>query len=120
MPVFNYAARELILKIVYYGPALCGKTTNLEYIYAQLPPDKKGKMLSLATESDRTLFFDFLPIELGTVQGWKVRVQLYTVPGQVFYDATPAARPEGRRRDRVRRRFPEGDAGVQPGKLGRT
>jgi signal recognition particle receptor subunit beta len=88
MPVFNYAARELILKIVYYGPALCGKTTNLEYIYAQLPPDKKGKMLSLATESDRTLFFDFLPIELGTVQGWKVRVQLYTVPGQVFYDAT--------------------------------
>ncbi len=88
MPAFNYATRELILKIVYYGPALCGKTTNLEYIYAQLPPDKRGKMLSLATESDRTLFFDFLPIELGTVQGWKVRVQLYTVPGQVFYDAT--------------------------------
>ncbi len=88
MPVFNYASHEMILKIVYYGPALCGKTTNLQFIYQHIPEDKKGKMLSLATDADRTLFFDFLPIELGSIQGWKIRVQLYTVPGQVFYDAT--------------------------------
>lgn len=88
MAVFNATTRELVLKIVYYGPALCGKTTNLEYIYRSMPQDKKGKMLSLATESDRTLFFDFLPLELGKIQGWNVRIQLYTVPGQVFYDAT--------------------------------
>lgn len=88
MAVFNSSTRELVLKIVYYGPALCGKTTNLEYVYSQMPEDKKGKMLSLATESDRTLFFDFLPLDLGKIQGWNLRIQLYTVPGQVFYDAT--------------------------------
>ena len=88
MAVFNSSTRELVLKIVYYGPALCGKTTNLEYVYSQMPDDKKGKMLSLATESDRTLFFDFLPLDLGKIQNWNIRIQLYTVPGQVFYDAT--------------------------------
>jgi len=84
----NHATREMTMKIVYYGPGLCGKTTNLEYIYQTATPEKKGKLLTVATETDRTLFFDFLPMELGTVKGMKLRVQLYTVPGQVFYDAT--------------------------------
>ena len=85
----NYTTRELTAKLVYYGPGLCGKTTNLEYIYENLlPDDKRGKMVSLATETDRTLFFDFLPLELGTIRGLKTRVQLYTVPGQVHYNAT--------------------------------
>jgi len=89
MVLFNYSTRELTAKIVYYGPGLCGKTTNLQYIYESLPDNvKKGKMLSLATKTDRTLFFDFLPIELGTIRGMKTRVQLYTVPGQVFYNST--------------------------------
>ncbi|HJW08642.1 MAG TPA: ADP-ribosylation factor-like protein [Holophagaceae bacterium] len=88
MVLFNAATKELTAKIVYYGPGLCGKTTNLQHIYDQLPQDGRGKMLSLATQTDRTLFFDFLPIELGTIRGMKTRVQLYTVPGQVFYDAT--------------------------------
>jgi signal recognition particle receptor subunit beta len=89
MVLFNYSTRELTAKIVYYGPGLCGKTTNLQYIYGSLPEDvKKGKMLSLATKTDRTLFFDFLPIELGTIRGMKTRIQLYTVPGQVFYNST--------------------------------
>lgn len=88
MVLFNYATRELTAKIVYYGPGLCGKTTNLEYIHKSLPDKTRGKMLSLATQTDRTLFFDFLPIDLGSVKGMKTRVQLYTVPGQVFYDAT--------------------------------
>ena len=89
MVLFNYSTRELTAKIVYYGPGLCGKTTNLQYIYDSLPDNiKKGKMLSLATKTDRTLFFDFLPIELGTIRGMKTRVQLYTVPGQVFYNST--------------------------------
>lgn len=88
MVLFNYATRELTAKIVYYGPGLCGKTTNLEYIHKSLPEKTRGKMLSLATQTDRTLFFDFLPIDLGSVKGMKTRVQLYTVPGQVFYDAT--------------------------------
>src|SRR6185369_3690112 len=88
MVLFNYSTRELTAKIVYYGPGLCGKTTNLQYIHDTMPADKKTKMLSLATESDRTLFFDFLPIEVGDVRGMKVRVQLYTVPGQVFYNET--------------------------------
>lgn len=88
MVLFNYATRELTAKIVYYGPGLCGKTTNLEYIHKSLPEKSRGKMLSLATQTDRTLFFDFLPIDLGSVKGMKTRVQLYTVPGQVFYDAT--------------------------------
>ena len=88
MVLFNYATRELTAKIVYYGAGLCGKTTNLEYIHKSLPEKTRGKMLSLATQTDRTLFFDFLPIDLGSVKGMKTRVQLYTVPGQVFYDAT--------------------------------
>jgi signal recognition particle receptor subunit beta len=88
MVLFNAATKELTAKIVYYGPGLCGKTTNLQHVYDSLPQDGRGKMLSLATQTDRTLFFDFLPIELGTVRGMKTRIQLYTVPGQVFYDAT--------------------------------
>ena len=88
MVLFNAATKELTAKIVYYGPGLCGKTTNLQKIYDSLPGDGRGKMLSLATQTDRTLFFDFLPIELGTIRGMKTRSQLYTVPGQVFYDAT--------------------------------
>src|SRR5919201_4394237 len=88
MTFINYAAREINCKIVYYGPGLCGKTTNLQWIHEKLPIKNKGKMLSLATETDRTLFFDFLPIELGTIRGMRTRVQLYTVPGQVFYNAT--------------------------------
>lgn len=88
MVLFNAATKELTAKIVYYGPGLCGKTTNLQHIYDTMPQDGRGKMLSLATQTDRTLFFDFLPIELGTIRGMKTRIQLYTVPGQVFYDAT--------------------------------
>lgn len=88
MSFINYASREINCKIVYYGPGLCGKTTNLQYIYAKTNPDAKGKMISLATETDRTLFFDFLPLALGTIRGFKTRFHLYTVPGQVFYDAS--------------------------------
>ena len=88
MVLFNYSTKELTAKVVYYGPGLCGKTTNLQWIHEKLPIKNKGKMVSLATEADRTLFFDFLPIELGTIRGMKTRVQLYTVPGQVFYNAT--------------------------------
>ena len=89
MVLFNYSTKELTAKIVYYGPGLCGKTTNLQYIFSNLPPNvHKGKMLSLATQTDRTLFFDFLPIDLGTIRGMKTRLQLYTVPGQVFYNTT--------------------------------
>jgi len=88
MVLFNYATKELTAKVVYYGPGLCGKTTNLQHIYDTLPPQSKGKMLSLATKTDRTLFFDFLPIDLGTIRGMKTKIQLYTVPGQVFYDTT--------------------------------
>lgn len=88
MVLFNYSTRELTAKIVYYGPGLCGKTTNLQYIHENLPETVKGKMLSLATKTDRTLFFDFLPIDLGEIRGMKTRVQLYTVPGQVFYNET--------------------------------
>jgi signal recognition particle receptor subunit beta len=88
MTFINYAAREINCKIVYYGPGLCGKTTNLQYIYDRTNPSAKGKLISLATETDRTLFFDFLPLDLGTVRGFKTRFHLYTVPGQVFYDAS--------------------------------
>lgn len=88
MVMINRATKEMTFKVVYYGPGLCGKTTNLEYIYSSAHPDRKGKLLTVATETDRTLFFDFLPMELGAIRGMKVRVQLYTVPGQVFYDAT--------------------------------
>jgi len=88
MVLFNYSTKELTAKIVYYGPGLCGKTTNLQFIHGNLPETVKGKMLSLATKTDRTLFFDFLPIDLGQIRGMKTRVQLYTVPGQVFYNET--------------------------------
>src|SRR5207237_7188174 len=88
MTFINYAAREINCKIVYYGPGLCGKTTNLQWIYDKTNPQAKGKLISLATETDRTLFFDFLPLDLGTVRGFKTRFHLYTVPVQVFYDAS--------------------------------
>ncbi len=88
MTFINYAAKEINCKIVYYGPGLGGKTTNLQYIYNKTAPDRKGKMISLATEADRTLFFDFLPLDLGSIRGFTTRFHLYTVPGQVFYDAS--------------------------------
>ena len=88
MSFINYSAREINFKIVYYGPGLCGKTTNLEHIYKVSKPEAKGKMVSLATETERTLFFDFLPLDLGEIRGFKTRFHLYTVPGQVFYDAS--------------------------------
>lgn len=88
MTFINYASREINCKIVYYGPGLGGKTTNLQYIYDSTAAQAKGKLISLATETDRTLFFDFLPLDLGTVRGFKTRFHLYTVPGQVFYDAS--------------------------------
>jgi signal recognition particle receptor subunit beta len=84
----NFAAREINCKIVYYGAGLGGKTTNLQYVFDKTAENNKGKMISLATETDRTLFFDFLPLDLGTVRGFKTRFHLYTVPGQVFYDAS--------------------------------
>jgi signal recognition particle receptor subunit beta len=88
MVLFNYAVKELTAKVVFYGPGLCGKTTNLQYIHSKMNPDTRGKLLSLATETDRTLFFDFLPVNLGKIRGFNVRFQLYTVPGQVYYNAT--------------------------------
>src|SRR6187455_846287 len=88
MSFINYSSREINCKLVYYGPGLCGKTTNLHYIYAKTSPDAKGKMISLATETERTLFFDFLPLDLGSIRGFTTRFHLYTVPGQVFYDAS--------------------------------
>lgn len=88
MALINYASREINCKIVYYGPGLGGKTTNIKYIYSKLNPEIKGKLISLATELDRTLFFDFLPVDLGTIKGFKTRFHLYTVPGQVFYNAS--------------------------------
>jgi mutual gliding-motility protein MglA len=88
MSFINYASREINCKIVYYGPGLGGKTTNLQFIYERTSPANKGQLISLATETDRTLFFDFLPLDLGTVRGFRTRFHLYTVPGQVFYDAS--------------------------------
>ena len=88
MSLINYATREIHCKIVYYGPGLCGKTTNLQYIFQKTNPDAKGKLISLATETERTLYFDFLPLSLGEIRGFKTRFHLYTVPGQVFYDAS--------------------------------
>jgi signal recognition particle receptor subunit beta len=88
MSMINYASREINCKIVYYGPGLGGKTTNLEHIHARVQPETRGKLISLATESERTLFFDFLPVDLGTVRGFKTRFHLYTVPGQVYYNAS--------------------------------
>lgn len=88
MSMINYASREINCKIVYYGPGLGGKTTNLEHIYGKVSPDSRGKLISLATETERTLFFDFLPVDLGTIRGFKTRFHLYTVPGQVYYNAS--------------------------------
>jgi len=88
MSLVNYSSREITCKIVYYGPGRCGKTSNLQYIHSLVPDDRKGPMVSLATETDRTLFFDFLPLDLGTISGFHTRIQLYTVPGQVYYNAT--------------------------------
>ena len=88
MSMINYASREINCKIVYYGSGLGGKTTNLEHVYGKVQPDTRGKLISLATETERTLFFDFLPVDLGTIRGFKTRFQLYTVPGQVYYQAT--------------------------------
>jgi signal recognition particle receptor subunit beta len=88
MSMINYASREINCKVVYYGSGLGGKTTNLEYVYSRVNPDTKGKMISLATETERTLFFDFLPIDLGEIRGFRTRFHLYTVPGQVYYNAS--------------------------------
>lgn len=88
MANLNFAKKELNLKIVYYGTGLCGKTTNLRTIHAAMSPDRRGKMMSLATELDQTLFFDFLPVDLGSVKGWKLRHHLYTVPGQIYYNVS--------------------------------
>ncbi|HJU73832.1 MAG TPA: GTPase domain-containing protein [Gemmatimonadaceae bacterium] len=88
MPVVNYSAREIVCKIVYVGPGRSGKTTNLQYIYDRVPTNRRGTMVSLATQTERTLFFDFLPLELGNISGFATRFQLYTVPGQVYYRAT--------------------------------
>ena len=88
MSLVNFTTREITCKIVYYGPGRSGKTTNLQYIYGRVPEDRRGRMVSLATQTDRTLFFDFLPLELGSISGFTTRFQLYTVPGQVYYNAT--------------------------------
>ncbi|NIM50096.1 MAG: gliding-motility protein MglA [Gemmatimonadales bacterium] len=88
MSMINYASREINCKLVYYGPGLGGKTTNLEHVFNKVAPDTRGKMVSLATETERTLFFDFLPVDLGTIRGFKTRFHLYTVPGQVYYNAS--------------------------------
>lgn len=88
MSLVNYSTREITCKLVYYGPGRSGKTSNLQYIHAFVPEERKGPMVSLATETDRTLFFDFLPLDLGTISGFRTRMQLYTVPGQVYYNAT--------------------------------
>ena len=88
MTFINYASREINCKIVYYGPGLGGKTTNLEHVYGKVSPSTRGKLISLATETERTLFFDFLPVDLGTIRGFKTRFHLYTVPGQVYYNAS--------------------------------
>jgi len=91
MAVINYSKKEISAKIVYYGPSLCGKTTNIQAIYQSVKPDQKGKLVSLATEADRTLFFDFLPIEIANIRGFKTRLHFYTVPGQVYYNSTRRA-----------------------------
>ncbi len=88
MSMINYASREINCKLVYYGPGLGGKTTNLEYVYNKVQPETRGKLISLATETERTLFFDFLPVDLGSIRGFKTRFHLYTVPGQVYYNAS--------------------------------
>jgi len=88
MSLVNFTTREITCKIVYYGPGRSGKTTNLHYVYGRVPESRRGRMVSLATQTDRTLFFDFLPLELGSISGFTTKFQLYTVPGQVYYNAT--------------------------------
>src|SRR5512147_990402 len=88
MVSINYAFKEIISKIVYYGPGLSGKTTNLQYVFKKVPSETRGELISLATDADRTLYFDFLPVNVGTIQGFATKFQLYTVPGQVYYNAT--------------------------------
>jgi signal recognition particle receptor subunit beta len=88
MSMINYASREINCKLVYYGPGLGGKTTNIEYVFNKVSPETRGKLISLATEQERTLFFDFLPVDLGSIRGFKTRFHLYTVPGQVYYNAS--------------------------------
>jgi len=88
MPFINWSSREIACKIVYYGPGLCGKTTNVQFVYSRTTPEARGRMISLPTETERTLFFDFLPLTLGEIRGFKTRFHLYTVPGQVYYDAS--------------------------------
>lgn len=90
MPMVQYSAREIVCKVVYYGPARSGKTTNLQWIHRSLPADRRTELISLATEGDRTLFFDFIPLDLGTISGFRTKLQLYTVPGQVYYNRTRA------------------------------
>ena len=108
MSLINYSSREINCKIVYYGPGLGGKTTNIQYVYDKLAPETKGKLVTLATEMDRTLFFDFLPLELGEVKGFKTRFHLYTVPGQVYYNASRKLILRGVRRHRLRGRQQRG------------
>ena len=105
MPLINFAAREINYKIVYYGCGLCGKTTNLQYIHRKINPDARGKLVSIATEEERTLYFDFLPLTLGTVKGMQTRFHLYTVPGPELLQRQPQARAAGRRRRHLRRRL---------------
>ena len=88
MSLINYSTREISCKVVFYGPGLGGKTTNVQYVYGRIRPETKGRLVSLATEMDRTLFFDFLPLDLGPIKGFRTRLHLYTVPGQVYYDAS--------------------------------
>src|SRR5881397_1827560 len=106
MSMINYASREINCKLVYYGPGLGGKTTNLEHVYGKVSPNTRGKMISLATETERTLFFDFLPVDLGTIRGFKTRFHLYTVPAGLL-QREPEADSQRRRRHRVRRRQPD-------------
>ena len=106
MSMINYASREINCKLVYYGPGLGGKTTNLEFVYNKVAPGSRGKMISLATETERTLFFDFLPVDLGTIRGFKVKFHLYTVPGPGLLQRLAEADPQGRGRRRVRGRQP--------------
>ena len=113
MSMINYASREINCKLVYYGPGLGGKTTNLEFVYNKVAPGSRGKMISLATETERTLFFDFLPVDLGTIRGFKVKFHLYTVPGPGLLQRLPQADPQGRGRRGVRGRQPDRADGRQ-------
>ena len=114
MVFFNYSTMQMAAKVVYYGPGLCGKTTNLQFIYGHTTQDSRGEMVSLETETDRTLFFDLLPIDVGSIAGFNTRIQLYTVPGQVFYNTTRKLVLQGRRRRGLRRRLAAADAAGEP------